>query len=55
MKFSIGDNIGPKPLMQGFNKAVISNIDDRYYYLNIPCGQAVVKKDIVESNYQLEK
>ena len=53
MKFNVGDNIKPKPLIQGFNKAVVSEINNGYYYLKIPCGMATVKVDIVDNNYQL--
>lgn len=54
-KFKIGQTITRKPYMQGFEKATIFKIDDKYYHCKIMCGTATIPIKSVEENYEVLK
>ena len=41
-KFSVGDTIVSNEGYRGLDKAVVTRIDERNYYLKILCGTAVL-------------
>lgn len=51
-KFKIGDHITPIYKNRGFERTVIYDIDDRFYYCHIPCGKVTIPIR-AEVNYQL--
>lgn len=51
-KFKIGDHITAIYKNRGFERVVIYDIDDKYYYCYIPCGRATIPIK-AEVNYQL--
>ena len=53
-KFKKGDYITPVELYKGFEDAIVTDVDDEYYYLKIPNGKATMKIG-AEVNYELKK
>ena len=53
-KFSVGDTIVPKEGYRGLDKAVVTRIDDKNYYLKILCGTAILPIG-AQVNYKLLK
>ena len=53
-KFNVGDTIVPKEGYRGLDKAVVTRIDDKNYYLKILCGTAILPIG-AQVNYKLLK
>ena len=47
-KFKIGDRITPKEAYRGFDNAVITGKDDKFYYLKIMNGKATIPLSAIE-------
>ena len=47
-KFKIGDRITPKETYRGFDNAVITGKDDKFYYLKIMNGKATIPLSAIE-------
>lgn len=52
-KFKVGDHIVPKYPNRGLNKAIVTRVDDKNYYLKILCGTAVLPRG-AQVSYKLE-
>ena len=53
-KFKVGDTIVPKEGYRGLEKAVVTKIDEKNYYLKILCGTAILPIG-AQVNYKLKK
>lgn len=53
-KFNIGDHITAIEFSKGIESAVVTGIDDKYYYLKILRGTGIIPIS-AQVNYQLEK
>jgi len=51
-KFNIGDIIVSKEGYRGLDKAIVTKIDDKNYYLKILCGTAILPIG-AQINYKL--
>ena len=47
-KFKIGDRITPIEAYRGFDNAVITGKDDKFYYLKIMNGKATIPLSAIE-------
>lgn len=41
-KFKVGDHIVPREYYRGIDRATVTRIDDKNYYLKILCGIAII-------------
>lgn len=51
--FKVGDHIVPKIPNRGLDRATITRIDDKNYYLKILCGVAILPIE-AQVSYKLE-
>lgn len=52
-KFKVGDHIVPKYPNRGLEKATVTRVDDKNYYLKILCGIAILPIE-AQVSYKLE-
>lgn len=52
-KFKIGDHIVPIDIHKGMEQAMVTNVDDKNYYLKIMCGTAIIPIG-AQINYKLK-
>lgn len=52
-KFKVGDHIVPKISNRGLDRATVTRIDDKNYYLKILCGIAILPIG-AQVSYKLE-
>lgn len=52
--FKPGDTLVPKPGYRGIEQSTVTSVDDKNYYLKIPCGTAILPIS-AQVNYKLNK
>lgn len=52
-KFKIGDTLFPVNGYRGIENMTVTRIDDKNYYLKIPCGKVILPIN-AQVNYQLK-